>query len=149
VVQHPAPGFPVTQDFYENPQNYAKFNLPGHNGTDYGTPAGTKVRCTADGVVAFSGVDKDYGIYVRVYHEQLKAHSFYAHLGSAQVTVGARIWAGNTVGLSGNTGNSTGPHLHFEIRLGDAVGYAANTPMPKGRIDPRSWLAINGVSASG
>ena len=145
VVTHPCAGFKVTQDFYQNPQNYAQFNMPGHNGTDFATPQGTPVKSMADGVVLYAGVDAAYGNYVRVFHKALAAHSFYAHLRSVNTEAGAKVRTGDVIGDSGNTGNSTGPHLHLEVRLGTAENYTSGTPMPKGRVDPRTFLAMHGV----
>jgi murein DD-endopeptidase MepM/ murein hydrolase activator NlpD len=143
---HPCPHTPITQSFYQNPENYAKFNLPGHNGTDFGCPLGSKIGAIAAGVVAFSGYDVAYGNYIRLYHEQLSCYSFYAHLSRIDVPVGHTLYAGAIIGLSGSSGNSTGPHLHLEIRLCDRDGqYLTSTPMPKGRLDPQSWAAMHGL----
>jgi hypothetical protein len=143
-VTQPVRGFPISQHWGQNGKKYERFGLWGHNGTDFAVPLGTKVHCIADGTVEFAGLDDDYGLYVRVFHPQLNCHSFYAHLNVSAVTVGATAVRGALIGESGNSGNSTGPHLHYEIRLGSRDTYTAGTPMPKGRIDPETWHSMVG-----
>jgi murein DD-endopeptidase MepM/ murein hydrolase activator NlpD len=92
-------------------QNYH----PGHNGLDFGVVVGTPVDATMDGKVVYAGWnDQGYGNLVIV--ENGSYQTYYAHLSSIPVSVGDAVTAGATIGLSGNTGNSTGPHLHYEIR---------------------------------
>jgi murein DD-endopeptidase MepM/ murein hydrolase activator NlpD len=92
-------------------QNYHS----GHNGLDIGVPVGTKVEATMDGNVVYAGWNNQgYGNLVIVANGSYK--TYYAHLSSIPVSVGDTVTAGTTIGLSGNTGNSTGPHLHYEIR---------------------------------
>jgi len=88
---------------------------PGHVGLDFGVVVGTQVKATMDGHVVSAGWnDQGYGNLVIV--ENGAYRTYYAHLSSIPVAVGETITAGEVVGLSGNTGNSTGPHLHYEIR---------------------------------
>ncbi len=88
----------------------------GHNGLDFGVPVGTPVRSTMDGRVIYAGWnDQGYGNLVIV--ENGPYRTYYAHLSSIPVSVGQQVSAGTVIGLSGNTGNSTGPHLHYEIRI--------------------------------
>lgn len=139
LLRRPVDGGVVSQWYGENPENYARFGLRGHNGIDYAVPVGTPVRAVADGVVAMVDEDVSYGRYVRVWHEALRLHSFYAHLSEQRVLVGQRVRAGELVALSGNTGNSTGPHLHYELRIADANGaYQPVARMGKGAVDPVS-----------
>ena len=122
-----------------------------HGGIDYGIPEGTPVKACADGVVAWvdddrktSAVNGGYGLYIRIAHPTLKINTFYAHLSRQDVKVGDKVTLGQVIGLSGNTGNSTGPHLHFEVRLTDAAGKydnAAAGDMANGRIDPMAFVA--------
>ena len=87
----------------------------GHNGLDFGIPVGTQVDATMDGEVVYAGWNNQgYGNLVIVENGPYK--TYYAHLSSIPVSVGDAVTAGTTIGLSGNTGNSTGPHLHYEIR---------------------------------
>jgi murein DD-endopeptidase MepM/ murein hydrolase activator NlpD len=87
----------------------------GHNGLDFGIPVGTQVDATMDGEVVYAGWNNQgYGNLVIVENGPYK--TYYAHLSSIPVSVGDAVTVGTTIGLSGNTGNSTGPHLHYEIR---------------------------------
>lgn len=87
----------------------------GHNGLDIGIPVGTPIISTMDGRVVHAGWNtQGYGNLVIV--ENGEYRTYYAHLSSIPVSVGDSVAAGTTIGLSGNTGNSTGPHLHYEIR---------------------------------
>jgi len=86
-----------------------------HNGLDFGIPVGTQVHATMDGRVVHAGWnDQGYGNLVIV--ENGGYRTYYAHLSEIPVQVGQTIRAGSVIGLSGNTGNSTGPHLHYEVR---------------------------------
>ncbi len=97
-------GGTLTQEFH-----------PGHNGLDFGIPVGTPVKSTMDGQVVYAGWNNQgYGNLVIV--ENGDYRTYYAHLSSIPVSIGETVSAGNVIGLSGNTGNSTGPHLHYEIR---------------------------------
>lgn len=104
---------------------------PGHNGLDYGVVVGTPVQATMDGKVVYAGWnDEGYGNLIIV--ENGPYRTYYAHLSEIPVSLGQTVQAGSVIGLSGNTGNSTGPHLHYEIRLnGQPVNpaeYAALIP---------------------
>jgi len=88
---------------------------PGHNGLDFGIPVGTPIKATMDGKVVHAGWNNQgYGNLVIV--ENGPFRTYYAHLSSIPVSIGDVVTSGSTIGLSGNTGNSTGPHLHYEIR---------------------------------
>jgi murein DD-endopeptidase MepM/ murein hydrolase activator NlpD len=141
-LRWPVEGAVVSQWYGENPDAYARFGLRGHNGIDYAVPVGTPVRAAADGTVAFVDTDPAYGKYVRVWHEALRIHTFYGHLSEARTVAGQKVKAGDVIALSGNTGNSTGPHLHYEIRSADAKGeYLPVYRMGKGAVDPVSFAA--------
>jgi murein DD-endopeptidase MepM/ murein hydrolase activator NlpD len=87
----------------------------GHMALDIAIPTGTEIRSTMDGNVVHAGWnDQGYGNLVIV--ENGNYRTYYAHLSSIPVSVGDQVAAGTTIGLSGSTGNSTGPHLHYEIR---------------------------------
>jgi peptidoglycan hydrolase-like protein with peptidoglycan-binding domain len=92
-----------------------------HPGIDYPASAGTPVAAAGHGVVVFAGWDTTgYGNLVVVEHP-LGVRSMYAHLSSIAVRRGQQVLAGSRVGLVGTTGFSTGPHLHFELRLKGAA----------------------------
>ncbi|MCX9158438.1 M23 family metallopeptidase [Niveibacterium sp. 24ML] len=87
-----------------------------HKGVDYGAPIGTRVRSTADGVVQFAGRQGGYGNFVVVQHAG-GITTAYGHLSRIDVRQGQRIHQGDLIGAVGNTGSSTGPHLHYEFRV--------------------------------
>lgn len=84
-----------------------------HNGIDIAIPAGTPVTPVAPGVVVYSGSRSGYGNTVVVEHDN-GIITLYAHNSQILVSVGQQVTPGNTLALSGSTGRSTGPHLHFE-----------------------------------
>jgi murein DD-endopeptidase MepM/ murein hydrolase activator NlpD len=85
-----------------------------HSGVDLAVPSGTPVKASAPGKVRFAGSQPGYGTTVLVEHGH-GIESRYGHLKRVSVTAGQQIEAGQEVGLSGNTGRSTAPHLHYEI----------------------------------
>lgn len=91
---------------------------PYHTGIDFGCKVGTPVAAAASGVVirsASSGYNGGYGEVVIISHPN-GTQSIYAHLSQVNVNVGDRVTQGQIIGATGNTGRSTGPHLHFETR---------------------------------
>lgn len=86
-----------------------------HPGVDVAVPVGTLVRATAGGTVLQTGNDKEYGYFTLIQHPN-GYQSMYGHLSRVVAVQGARIRAGEVIGRSGNTGRSSAPHLHFEIR---------------------------------
>lgn len=90
-----------------------------HTGVDISAPSGTPVHATADGRVRFAGFYHGYGRVVMVDHGNNYC-TYYAHLSRADVMEGQEIRRGETIGAVGSTGRSTGPHLHYEVRIGDA-----------------------------
>ena len=109
AAQSPPQGMPI--DGYLTQSSRA-----GHQALDFGAPVGTPVRATMTGRVTYAGWNNDgYGNLVIL--ENGAYQTYYAHLSEIPVSVGQRVEAGQIVGLSGNTGNSTGPHLHYEVRM--------------------------------
>ena len=86
-----------------------------HNGVDIGMSTGTPVYAADGGKVVYSGRNGGYGIMVQIDHGA-NIETIYAHLSQTSVKVGEKVFKGQKIGLSGNTGVSTGPHLHFEVR---------------------------------
>jgi len=86
-----------------------------HKGIDVAAPTGTKVFATGDGVVKKAEEDKGWGKLVVVEHEDGYA-TVYAHLDEIGVEIGVKVSRGEVIGRVGNTGQSTGPHLHYEVR---------------------------------
>ncbi|WP_151771279.1 M23 family metallopeptidase [Streptomyces abyssomicinicus] len=111
-----------------------------HSGQDFAVPTGTKVFAAHEGTVVKAGSwgagdGPAYGNAVVIKHGN-GTYSQYAHLSKVQVSVGEKVNTGEQIALSGNTGNSSGPHLHFEIRTTANYGSA---------IDPAQFLASKGV----
>ncbi len=128
---------PITQYFGENPDFYKQWGYAGHNGVDWGIPNGTPIVAAADGTVDKVGFeDNGYGNFVKMSHTDgaTKYYTYYAHLQSTSVTAGQKITAGTQVGLSNNTGASTGPHLHFGVKID------GQNPAYKGYLDPMPYL---------
>lgn len=95
-------------------------SLHGYNAVDLGTPVGTPVHAAAAGTVIVSkssGWNGGYGRYIVIRHPN-GTQTLYAHLSQNNVVVGTVVGQGDVIAVSGNTGRSTGPHLHFEVRGG-------------------------------
>lgn len=92
-----------------------------HNGIDLAAPTGTPVYATADGIVSRANRFSSYGLYVSIEHGA-KLQTRFAHLSKLAVADGQRVKKGDVIGYVGSTGRSTGPHLHYEVRVdGQAV----------------------------
>jgi murein DD-endopeptidase MepM/ murein hydrolase activator NlpD len=104
-----------------------------HAGNDFATPVGTPLVAMSSGVVTFAGNQGGYGNKVEIKYWDGTV-SYYGHMNTFSVSVGQQVAPGELVGQSGNTGRSTGPHLHLEIHPG---GGAA--------IDPAPWLSERGL----
>lgn len=105
-LSHPVPGAIRTQGIH------------GYNAVDFGTSVGTSIRAAGSGEVIVSkssGWNGGYGQYIVIRHSN-GAQTLYAHLSRNDVGVGSYVTQGQVIGASGNTGRSTGPHLHFEVR---------------------------------
>ncbi|MER7464138.1 M23 family metallopeptidase [Streptomyces sp. NPDC097981] len=101
-----------------------------HSGQDFACPVGTPVKAAHAGVVVKAGPrgggdGPAYGNAIVIKHGN-RTYSQYAHLSKIQVRIGQKVTKGTKIGLSGNTGNSSGPHLHFEIRTTPNYGSAVN-----------------------
>lgn len=105
-----------------------------HAGLDFGTPVGTPLRAMSTGTVVKAGAAQGYGLKVEIRY-WTGVVSYYGHMSSIAVKVGQKVAPGTIVGASGNTGHSTGPHLHLEIHPG---GGAA--------IDPKPWLRAHKIT---
>ncbi|MEW9082407.1 M23 family metallopeptidase [Caldanaerobacter subterraneus] len=89
-----------------------------HSGVDIGAPAGTPVTAALDGEVVYAGWNDGYGLVVFIWHNN-NLETRYAHLSSIAVKQRQIVKAGDVIGYVGSTGKSTGPHLHFEVRIGE------------------------------
>ncbi|NEY36627.1 peptidoglycan DD-metalloendopeptidase family protein [Streptomyces sp. PRKS01-65] len=106
-----------------------------HTGVDFPVPTGTSVKSIAAGHVVSAGWGGSYGYQVVIRHTDGR-YSQYAHLSAISVKDGQSVGAGQRIGRSGSTGNSSGPHLHFEVRTGPGFG---------SDIDPLAYLRAGGV----
>ncbi len=104
-----------------------------HQGVDYAAPIGTRARAVGDGIVEFAGRRGGYGNVVIVRHDS-QISTWYAHLSAfgRGIRNGARVAQGDTVGLVGQTGWATGPHLHYEFRVAGAAHNPLSVPLPAG-----------------
>lgn len=100
-----------------------------HKGIDFGAPVGTPIYATGNGIVTYSGMGTGYGRYVEISHGNGLV-TRYGHLSASYVNVGDTVSANQQIGASGNSGRSTGPHLHYEVRQN---GQAVN---------PQTYLAL-------
>ncbi|MEK7536144.1 MAG: peptidoglycan DD-metalloendopeptidase family protein [Patescibacteria group bacterium] len=110
---------PEMVGYYTRPSNGIKTQgLHGNNGIDIGAPVGTQVVAAASGEIIIargSGWNGGYGLMVVIGHPN-GTQTLYAHLSKVMVTSGGYVVQGQKIAEMGNTGNSTGPHLHFEVR---------------------------------
>jgi len=104
-----------------------------HWGNDFGTATGTPLRAMSRGTVTFAGSNGNMGNLVRITYWD-GTESFYAHMSRFSSSPGDEVMPGEIVGYSGNTGRSTGPHLHLEIH-----------PEGAGAVNPAPWLAEKGL----
>lgn len=88
-----------------------------HEGTDMAGDYGTPVYATGDGVVSFAGWDSGYGRLIKIKHD-FGIETRYAHLSAFNVEAGQKVSRGDRIGDTGNSGRSTGTHLHYEVRIG-------------------------------
>lgn len=111
----------ITQIFGVNPKVYAQFGLKGHNGVDFRCAVGTPLFAPFEGkiVVKDSG-NSGYGLHVFLRKDNLEV--VLGHLSKVFIKNGALVRMGDKIALSGNTGFSTGPHLHFGMRYLDQNG---------------------------
>ncbi|MEU4872084.1 transglycosylase family protein [Streptomyces sp. NPDC021608] len=106
-----------------------------HTGVDFPVPTGTSVKAVTAGEVVSAGWGGSFGYQVVIRHADGR-YTQYAHLSAISVRDGQSVSGGQRIGRSGSTGNSTGPHLHFEVRTGPGFGTD---------IDPLSYLRAGGV----
>jgi len=133
----PVKSYKLSASFAQNGGMWAS----KHSGQDYAVPTGTPVVATHGGTVVKAGPNgagdgPAYGNAVVIKHGN-KTYSQYAHLSKVNVKIGQVVKTGQKIALSGNTGNSSGPHLHFEIRT---------TPNYGSAVDPATFLRANGVN---
>lgn len=111
---NPAPGKDITSRFGNRPDPFLG-GLAMHAGIDFRSPIGGEIRSSGAGKVIAAGPAGGYGNMVEIDHG-LGLTTRYGHMSRVLVKVGDEVASGDTIGLSGNTGRSTGPHLHYEVR---------------------------------
>lgn len=109
-------GFPVT-GYYRSTSGFGPRWGRMHEGHDWAGATGTPIHATADGVVVHAGRQSGYGNLIKIRHD-FGFETRYAHLSKIRVEVGQRVSRGERIGDMGNTGRSTGTHLHYEVRVG-------------------------------
>lgn len=140
----------ITQRFGRTVAAKRLYASGSHNGVDMGTPIGTPIKAMADGVVAGTG-DTDvqcprvsFGRFVLIKYDNGLA-STYGHLSVISISQGERVVRGQIVGYSGNTGYSTGPHLHVSVYAKESVNLMTlPSKSCKGRVLTQPIAAING-----
>ena len=113
----------ISQKFGERPNTYKQFKyadgspMLGHNGVDFGVPVGTPVFASFDGEAKVKdSKDEGYGLHVRLRSSYRSREAVYGHLSKVTVKSGDRVHLGDLLGFTGDTGFSTGAHLHFGMR---------------------------------
>jgi murein DD-endopeptidase MepM/ murein hydrolase activator NlpD len=105
----------------------------GHKGIDLAMPTGTPIYATADGVISKAEWFSSYGLYISLEHGG-NIQTRYGHMSRLNVAAGQQVRKGDLIGYVGSTGRSTGPHLHYEVRIGgvavNPVPYMQNAAMP-------------------
>jgi murein DD-endopeptidase MepM/ murein hydrolase activator NlpD len=131
--------YPITQGFGAQETDpvlqafYTQYGLAGHDGVDFGVPMDTPLYAVDNGTVTCSGPG-DYGITIIIQHTW--GESYYGHLSTPEVKVGGAVTKGELIGYSGDSGEVTGPHLHFGMK-------PINPDMTNGyfgKIDPLPYL---------
>jgi murein DD-endopeptidase MepM/ murein hydrolase activator NlpD len=119
-----------------------------HKGIDLAMPTGTPVFATADGIVSKAEWFSSYGLYISLEHGA-DIQTRYGHLSRLNVAAGQPIRKGDVIGYVGSTGRSTGPHLHYEVRI---AGASVN-PLPYLQADaaakPQLALTEGGAQGGG
>lgn len=105
-----------------------------HGGIDIANSIGTPILAASDGVVIDAGPAAGFGMWVKLRHSDGTV-TLYGHVNTITCSIGQRVMAGDQIATMGNRGNSTGPHLHFEVLLNGTQ-----------RTDPAPWLAARGIS---
>lgn len=138
-------GYRVSSSFNLRRLHPVTQRITPHHGADFAMPIGTPILSVGDGVVTRIGNHPFAGKYIEITHS-VKFKTRYLHLSDIQVKQGQQISRGNRVALSGNTGRSTGPHLHFELHInGRPVDpLKADIPTASG-VRPGEMLAFTSI----
>lgn len=120
--------FRISQRFGVNKKNYEKYGLDGHDGVDFACPNGTQLIAPFDGIILSvkNSGNAGYGLHVKIWNMK-NSCVLYGHMKSVNIRALQLVKRGQLIGLSDNTGNSTGAHLHLGICLTNLLGYRLNT----------------------
>lgn len=116
-----------------------------HSGIDYAAPSGTPIVAPADGVVSFAGVKGGYGNTIMLNHRK-GMETLYGHMSAfvSGLSVGKSVKAGDVIGFVGSTGRSTGPHLHYEVRINEQVVDPSTVALPARTLSNTELAAFKG-----
>lgn len=136
----------ITQNFGDAPPRGVTYAGGTKNGTSFAAPGGSPVYAASDGRVVRVTSGGAYGTRIELEHNG-KVWSLYAHLSGTNVKVGDDVRAGQRIGSVGDTGQTTGPHLHFEVRQGsnsygaavDPMSYLNNNSTPEAYVDDAAF----------
>jgi hypothetical protein len=115
----------ISQLYGANPNYYKQYGFAGHEGVDWATPVGVKILAPFNGKILRNETNpraSAYGIYIVVWDPTQRCAVWYAHLSESYVAVGQMVTKGQILGKTGNTGNSTGPHIHVGFVETDGSG---------------------------
>ena len=116
-----------------------------HSGIDYAAPTGTPIMAPADGVVSFAGVKGGYGNAIMLNHRK-GMETLYGHMSAfvSGVSAGKSVKAGDVIGFVGSTGRSTGPHLHYEVRINGQIVDPSTVALPARTLNNTELTAFKG-----
>ena len=116
-----------------------------HSGIDYAAPTGTPIMAPADGVVSFAGVKGGYGNAIMLNHRK-GMETLYGHMSAfvSGVNAGKSVKAGDVIGFVGSTGRSTGPHLHYEVRINGQIVDPSTVALPARTLSNTELAAFKG-----
>lgn len=131
--RHPIKGnIRITSNFNPHRRHPITRKIRPHNGTDYGVKTGTPIYAPADGVVIKSTYQRAAGKYLVIQHRGSYS-TVYMHLSKLLVKAGEKVKQNQRIALSGNTGRSTGPHLHYELRINNKPVNAMKVTLPSSK----------------
>ena len=134
ILKTPLDGARISSNFGMRKHPISGYNKM-HKGVDFAAPTGTPIYAGGNGIVEFIGNNGGYGKYIRIRHNN-EYKTAYAHLSRYEkgISKGARVSQGETIGYVGSTGNSTGPHLHYEILYQNKHINPLKLKLPSGKI---------------
>ena len=134
ILKTPLDGARLSSNFGMRKHPISGFNKM-HKGIDFAAPIGTPIYAGGNGIVEYVGINGGYGKYIRIRHNN-EYKTAYAHLNSYKkgISKGVRVNQGEVIGYVGNTGRSTGPHLHYEIIYQNKQINPLTLKLPSGKI---------------